>query len=66
MKTKRSARRMAKVRRTVICLALVGMVGVAFWLGQSLGAQVRPPTAPQTQVPQAPKGSLGDLIAAAW
>jgi hypothetical protein len=65
MKTNRSARWIVRIRGLMICLALVGMVGVAFWSGKSLAARVGPTTSPQTECLQIPKGSLADLIAAA-
>jgi hypothetical protein len=49
----------------MICLALVGMVGVSFWSGASLAARIGQTTARQTDSPTAPKVSLSDLIAAA-
>ena len=65
MKTNRSARWIVRIRGIAICLALVGMVGVAFCLGESLAARVGQTTAPQTQGPQVPNVSLADLMAAA-
>jgi hypothetical protein len=65
MKTNRSARWIVRIRGIAICLALVGMVGVSFWSGAALAARVGQTTVAQTEVPQAPHGSLGDLVAAA-
>ena len=65
MKTNRSARRIVRIRGIAICLALGGMVGIAFSLGESLAVRVGQTTTQQTEVPQAPNGSLADLIAAA-
>jgi hypothetical protein len=49
----------------MICLALVGMVGGAFWSGQSLAMRVGQTAAPQTESAPAPNWGLSDLIAAA-
>jgi hypothetical protein len=49
----------------MICLALVGMVGVAFSLGESLALRVGQTAALQTQVPQAPNVNFADLMASA-
>lgn len=65
MKTNRSARRIVRVRSIMICLALVGMVGGAFWSGQSLAMRVGQTAAPQTESAPAPNWGLSDLIAAA-
>ena len=65
MKTNRSARCMVKIRGIVICLALVGMVGVAFWSGEALAARFGQITVPQSEFPPLPHASLADLMAAA-
>ena len=65
MKTSRSARRFVRIRGIVMCFALVGMVGVALSLGESLAVRVGQTTAPQTEVPQAANASVADLMAAA-
>lgn len=65
MKTNRSARRIVKVRDIALCLAFIGMAGVAFSLGRSLAVRVGQTSALQAEVPQAPRGSFADLIAAA-
>jgi uncharacterized membrane protein len=65
MKTTRSARWIVRIRGIAICLALVGMVGVAFCLGESLAARIGQTTARQTDRPTAPNVSLSDLMAAA-
>jgi hypothetical protein len=65
MKTNRTARRFVKIRGIVLGLALVGMVGIAFWSGQFLGTRVGRVTAPQTETQQAPIIDLGALLAAA-
>ncbi len=66
MKTNRSARWIVRIRGIVICLALVGLMGVSFAVGESLAARVGHTAAPQGEVPQAPNGSFADLVAAAW
>lgn len=65
MKTNHSARRILRIRNIAICLALVGMVGAAFWIGEFLAKRVGqfPPT--QTEVLQPPNASFANLIAAA-
>jgi flagellar basal body-associated protein FliL len=65
MKTNSSARRFVRIRGIVICLALVGMVGIAFWSGASLATRVGQTTAPQTEGPQAPNVNFADLMASA-
>ena len=65
MKTSSSARRLVRIRGIVTCLALVGMVGVAVGLGESLAARVGQTTVPQTESLQTPNASLADLMAAA-
>ena len=65
MKTNRSARWIVKSRSIMFCLAFVGMVGVAFYLGESLAARVVQTSAPQTEAPPIPQASLVDLMAAA-
>jgi hypothetical protein len=65
MKTNFVARGLVKIRGIAIRLALVGMVGVTFWLGESLAARVGQTTAPQTEGPQIPNANRADLMAAA-
>jgi hypothetical protein len=65
MKTNQAARRIVKVRATVMCLALVGMVGAAFWLGGSLAARIGQSSGPQSEVLPVPAGSIADLVVAA-
>ena len=65
MKTNSSARWIVRVRGIVMCLAFVGMVGGAFWLGESLAARVGQIAAPQTEYPPVPNASIADLMAAA-
>ena len=49
----------------MLSLALVGMVGVAFSLGESLALRFGQTKAFQTEDAQAPNVSVGDLLAAA-
>jgi hypothetical protein len=65
MKTNSFARGILKIRGIVLGLAIVGMVGVEFGLGESLAARFGRYTAAQTQAPQASNLSIGDLMAAA-
>ena len=64
MKTNPSARKILRIRRVVIGLAVVVMVGATFIIGSSLGTRVRQGTVRQTDFPQAPNMSVGDLFAA--
>ena len=65
MKTNRSARRIVRIRGIVMCLALVGMVGISFWSGASLAARVGQATARQIDSPATLNVSISDLMAAA-
>ena len=65
MKTNSFARGILRIRAIVLGLALVGMVGVEFGLGEFLAARCGQYTAAQTEAPQAPSLSFGDLMAAA-
>jgi hypothetical protein len=65
MKTNRSALWIVRIRGIMAGFALVGMVGVAFWLGESLATRFGQVSTLQVEGPQAPNVSLGDLIAAA-
>jgi hypothetical protein len=65
MKTNRSALWIVRIRGIMLSLALVGMVGVAFSLGESLALRFGQTTAFQTEDAQAPNVSVGDLLAAA-
>ena len=64
MKTNHTARWMASVRRLMLGLALAGMVGSTFWLGECLTVRFGQPTARQTEELPAPNVKLGDLVAA--
>jgi hypothetical protein len=65
MKTNAFARGILRIRVTVLCLAIVGLVVAEVGLGQSLAARFGQYTAAQTQTPQAPSVSLGELMSAA-
>ncbi len=65
MKTNRIARWSLKVRSISLVVALVGMVGVAFFLGESLGARVGQTTTPTTEIAPPFTVGIGDLLAAA-
>jgi hypothetical protein len=65
MKTNSAARWLVRIRGIVICLALVGMVGGAFSLGESLAVRVGRTTARHTDSPAVPSVSIADLMAAA-
>jgi hypothetical protein len=65
MKTNRSARKVAKIRGLVTCLALVGMVGTTFGLGEVLAVRVGQTTGPRIEAAQAPNASFADLMAIA-
>ena len=65
MKTNSFVRGILRIRVIVLCLALVGLVVAEVGFGQSLAARFGQYTAAQTQAPQAPSLSLGDLMAAA-
>ncbi len=65
MKTKRSARWLVRIRGIMLGLALVGMVGGAFWFSEYLAKRVGQVTAAQSDTPPVPNVSLGDLMAAA-
>jgi hypothetical protein len=64
MKTNCFARGILRIRAIVLCLAIVGLVGVEVGLGASMAARFGQHTAAQTQAPQAPGMGLGDLMAA--
>ena len=65
MKTNFVVRGLVRIRSIMIGLVLVGMVGGAFWLGESLAARFGQTTTRQTEGAQAPNVNLGDLMAAA-
>jgi hypothetical protein len=64
MKTNRSARKVRKLRDTLLCLAVVGLTGMAFVTGQSLAARFGQASYRQSDSPQAPNVDLAVLMAA--
>jgi len=65
MKTNSFVRSILRVRVTVLCLAIVGLVVAEVEFGQSLAARFGQYTAATTQAQQAPSPSLGDMMSAA-
>jgi hypothetical protein len=65
MKTNQSARWIVKTRGIVIFWALFGMMGIAFWSGESLASRVGQLTPSQAFVSPVPSVGIGDLFAAA-
>jgi len=65
MKTNPHARGILKIRVIVFCLAVVGIAGVGFRLGESLTVRIGQTTAPQLEGPQALNVSLADGMAMA-
>ena len=65
MKTSSFVRGILKNRAIVLCLAIVGLVVAEVGFGTSLAARYGQHTAAQTQSPQAPSMSIGDLMSAA-
>jgi hypothetical protein len=65
MKTNSFVRGILRIRAIVLSLAIVGLAVVEVGLGESLAARFGQYTAAQSQAPQAPNLSLGDLMAAA-
>jgi hypothetical protein len=65
MKTNSFARRILRIRATVLCLAIVGLVVAEIGFGESLASRYGQYTASQTQAPQAPSVGISDLMAAA-
>jgi hypothetical protein len=63
MKTSRSARRVRKLQITILCLAVAALAGVAFTMGDCLGARFGQATDHQTEGPQAPNVDLAALMA---
>ncbi|MBE0540831.1 MAG: hypothetical protein IH623_05540 [Verrucomicrobia bacterium] len=60
MKTNPFGRAILKIRIILFGLAVVGMTGVGFSLGEALTVRLG-----QTTTPQSPNGSLADVMAAA-
>lgn len=64
MKTNRVARGILKIRVALLCLAVVGMAGAGFSLGESLTVRFGQTAARWTGGPQPPNVSLADAMAA--
>jgi hypothetical protein len=62
MKINSSAHRFLSVRVIVICLALVGMVGITFGLSESLAARYGQGAVPQSNVPAVAPMSLNEMM----
>jgi len=65
MKTNSFVRSVLRVRVTVLCLAIVGLVVAEVGFGQSLAARIGQTTTRQTGSPATPSVSISDLMAAA-
>jgi hypothetical protein len=65
MKTNSSARYLDRIRVTMVCAALVALVGLEFAVSESLAARIGQTTARQTDGPQAPSVGIADMMAAA-
>ena len=48
----------------VLCLALLGMVGIAFKLGEFLAVRVGPPASPKAEIPTSPNVGFADILVA--
>jgi hypothetical protein len=66
MKTNPIARGILKIRVIVFCLAVVGMAGIGFSLGESLTVQYGLNSTSQIGGPQTPNVSLAEAMDAAW
>ena len=64
MKTNRSARRVRKLQITLLCLAIAGLAGLEFTVGESLAARFGQVSVRQTEGPQVPNVSLADVMGA--
>jgi hypothetical protein len=65
MKTKPVAPCLVRIRVIVVSAALAAIVGLEFWVSESLAARISQSTARQTNGPQTPNVSISDLLAAA-
>ena len=64
MKTHSFARGILRIRVILVCLAVVGMTGVGFSLGESVTVRYGLNSTSQIGGPQAPNVSLADAMAA--
>jgi len=60
-----SARYLVRIRVIMVCAALAAIVGLELSLSQSLASRYGQYAAAQTQTPQAPSLSVGDLMSVA-
>jgi len=66
MKTNSSARYLVRIRVIMVWAALAAVVGLEFYLSESLAARMgHNTTAPQTDGPQAPSVDIAEMMAAA-
>jgi hypothetical protein len=65
MKTSPAARRLVRFRVILIALAIVAIMGIEFWEGESLASRVGQTTAVQTDSPVALNVNISDMIAVA-
>ncbi len=65
MKTNSFVRGILRIRVTLLCLAIVGLVVAEIGFGESLASRCGQYTARQTDSPAAPSVSISDLMAAA-
>ena len=65
MKANSFVRGILRIRVTVLCLAIVGLVVAEVGLGKSLAARMGHITACQTDSPAVPNVSISDLLGAA-
>ncbi len=64
MKTNRSARKVRKLQIGLICLALAGLAGLEFTLGETLAARFGQTSVRPADGLQAPNVSLSDVMSA--
>jgi hypothetical protein len=65
MKTNASARDLVRIRAIMLGAALAAIVGLEFFLGESLTERIGHTTARQTDSPATPNVSISDVMAAA-
>jgi len=65
MKTNPAARWIAKIRNSLLCLAITAIVGIECGVGHSLASRFGQITPSQSIYPQLPAAGISDLMAAA-
>jgi hypothetical protein len=65
MKTNRSARWIAKIRISLLCVAIAAIAGIECQVGHSLASRFGQITPSQSVYPQYPTAGISDLMAAA-